>query len=457
MLRLNRFLWADPRGFLTRRVPIPLPGVSQVTACLSILGLVGLSFLLGAAVMFFRLPPAAFLDSAFTGAKAWHERGLSQDGSILPAAGMAREGVVVDKPDKTYDGFTLFTTVRGSRAKLIDMRGNAIHQWEMPFHRAWPDPSHVKNPLSDKQIHWFRCHLYGNGDLLAVYHADGDTPYGYGLVKLNKDSRLLWSYAGHAHHDLDVDADGTIYTLGQKLASKPPPGLDSLPGPLIADSIVILSPEGHERETIPILQAFRDSPYADLLLASIDLSPGRDAPSLPETKGDLVHANSVKVLTQALAPKFPQFKAGQVLISLRKSNLIAVLDPHARSVVWASRGVWQSQHDAEFLDNGHLLLFDNSGSGNGSRVVEYDPLTQAVPWIYASENAIPFRASSRGMKQRLPNGNTLIVDPDNWLLLEVTQRKELVWQSSCGGVVTGARRYHADELPFLKGGSRARP
>jgi hypothetical protein len=426
-------------------------------ACLSILGLIGLSFLFGTAVMFFRLPPSVFLDNAFTGAKAWHERGLSQDSSVPGSRGMAREGVLVDRPDKTYDGFTLFTTTLGARARLIDMRGNVVHQWELPFRRAWPEASHVKNPLADEQIHWFRCHLYSNGDLLAIYHADGDTPYGYGLVKLDKDSKLIWAYSDRVHHDVDVGEDGTIYTLGQKLASKPPPGLDSLPGPLIADSIVVLTPDGRERETISILEAFRDSPYAGLLLTALNLDPNHEAPSLLETKGDFIHVNSVKVLTQALSPRFPQFKVGQLLISLRASNLIAVLDPHARRVVWAARGVWQSQHDAEFLDNGHLLLFDNYGSSSGSRVIEYDPLTQAIPWFYASENAIPFRASSRGMKQRLPNGNTLIVDPDNWMLLEVTQGKEIVWQNSCGGIVTGARRYHTDDLSFVKGVSRACP
>jgi hypothetical protein len=450
-------MWADLRRLLTRRISLPLPTVSQAMAGASILGLIGLSFLFGTAVMFFRLPPSVFLDNAFTGAKAWHERGLSQDGSVPHSGGMSREGVLVDKPDKTYDGFTLFTTTRGARARLIDMRGNVVHQWELPFRRAWPEASHVKNPLADEQIHWFRCHLYPNGDLLAIYHADGDTPYGYGLVKLNKDSKLIWAYSDRVHHDVDVGEDGTIYTLGQKLASKPPPGLDSLPGPLIADSIVALTRDGRERETIPILEAFRDSPYAGLLLTALELDSNREAPSLLETKGDLVHVNSVKVLMQAVAPRFPQFKAGQLLISLRTSNLIAVVDPHARSVVWAARGVWQSQHDAEFLDNGHLLLFDNYGSSSGSRVIEYDPLTQAIPWFYASEDAIPFRASSRGMKQRLPNGNTLIVDPDNWMLLEVTQGKEIVWQNCCGGIVTGARRYHPDDLSFLKGVSRARP
>jgi hypothetical protein len=73
------------------------------------------------------------------------------------------------------------------------------------------------------------------------------------------------------------------------------------------------------------------------------------------------------------------------------------------------------------------------------------------------------------MKQRLPNDNTLIVDPENRRLFEVTRDKELVWESFCplpsapkdqprkGHVVTGTQRYGPEELTFLKGGARARP
>jgi hypothetical protein len=176
----------------------------------------------------------------------------------------------------------------------------------------------------------------------------------------------------------------------------------------------------------------------------------------------------VKVLSRVLAPKFPLFQAGQVLLSLRNRGTIAVLDRHTRRVVWAARGIWKAQHDAEFLDNGHLLVYDNLGSLKNTRIVEYDPLTQAVPWLYGSEYAHRFRATSCGVKQRLPNGNTFIVDPGNRRLFEVTQDKEVVWESNLppldprgqpikGHTIYGARRYSADELNFLKGVASARP
>jgi hypothetical protein len=272
MSRFPRNLWLA----LKRPVRLPLPSVNQVMACISLLGLVGLSFMGGAAVMYFRLPPADFFDRAFTGAEAWHERGrLDVYAPAVAPRGIAREEVRVDRPGRTWDGFTLVTTTAGSRAKLLDMRGHVVHRWELPFHKAWPHAPHVADPLPDEQIHWFRCHLFPNGDLLAVYHALGDTPYGYGLVKIDKDSRLLWAYAGRTHHDVEVGEDGTIYTLGQTLLSHPPAGLEFLPSPIIAESVVILSPDGKERDSIPLLEAFRDSPYAALVF---DPPPDRTVP-----------------------------------------------------------------------------------------------------------------------------------------------------------------------------------
>jgi hypothetical protein len=435
------------------RARLPARAAPRVVPGLSILGLAGLSFMAGTAVMYFQLPPSGFFDLAFAGAKAWYQRGRTQ--GLLSGSDRAPEGVQRDDPEQTSDGFTLYTTTRGPHARLIDMRGNTVHTWELPFSRAFPRAAHVRAPLPDEQIHWFRAHLYPNGDLLAVYHAEGDTPYGYGLVKLDKDSRLLWAYADNAHHDIDVGEDGAICTLVQKIAREPPPGLD-LPGPLIDDFLVVLSPEGRERRRVRLLEAFRDSPYAGLLRAALALPP-KGRPLAADAQGDFVHANSVKVLRRSLAPRFPGLLPGQVLVSLRSTHLLAVVDLSSRSVVWAARGVWQSQHSADFLTDGRFLVYDNCGSAHATRLVEYDPRTQAVPWVYATEGANSFRATTRGMQQRLANGNTLLTDPDHWLLLEATRDREIVWKYRAGAVVTGARRYPANELTFLKGRAGARP
>jgi hypothetical protein len=487
MIRFLPFFGARLRRlFFQTQMPFSAPTIGQVIAGLSILGFAALTYLFGTATMYFQLPPANFLDKSFAGARAWHARGRRQ---LSPGqmGVRSRQEITADQPDKTYDGFTLYTmTDDGAQATLIDMRGTVVHRWEFPFSRAWTHAPHVEDPLPDDQTHWFRCYLYPNGDLLAIYHADGDTPYGYGLVKLDKDSKLLWAYANHVHHDLDVDEDGTIYALTHRVVVEPRDGLEFLGTPYLADSLVVLSPEGRELETIPLAEAFANSPYAQTLALGIKAAnainlawPGGAPPGLPiappgsprrpRPQNDFLHTNGVKVLRRALAAKFPLFKPGQVLLSVRNLHTVAILDRHTRSVVWAAQGMWRLQHDAEFLDNGHLLLFDNFGSRAQTRILEYDPPTQAIPWAYSNEDSAPFSAFARGMNQRLANGNTFIVDPENCRLFEVTRDKELVWESFCpppphqpnpppgGRAVTGARRYGADELTFLKGVARARP
>jgi outer membrane protein assembly factor BamB len=327
------------------------------------------------------------------------------------------------------------------------MHGEVIHAWTAPFSRVWPKPPHVREPVADGKIYIFACHLYPNGDLLAVFHGTGDTPYGYGLAKLDKDSHVLWTYSANVHHAVDVSEDGTIYVLTQRIVHDMPKGLEFFPTPALVDDLVLLSPEGEELRTIPLLEALRDSPFGLLL-------PLRAPTGL--TSWDVLHANAVEVLSPAMATHFPLFKAGQVLVSLRELDTLAVVSPETGSAVWAARGPWRGQHDPHFLDNGRLLVFDNRGSAQQSRVFEYDPQTQSCPWSYASESSPSFLTPIQGRCQRLANGNTLIVNSKDGVLLEVTPDKELVWSRCCHAHVPWARRYAPDELTFLKGTHNAR-
>jgi hypothetical protein len=434
----------------------------RLTLCFAMLGMASLSFLLGAAVMYFELPSQDLLRKGFNGGEAWLEQlraSASAPGKGITASASSQ----VDKPEKTFDGFTLYTHFRGSQALLINMRGDVVHRWTRRFSEVWPEPSHVRpGPASrDFSLCFFACHLFANGDLLAIYQSQGaDTPYGYGLVKLDKDSKVIWRYSACAHHSVDVGEDGTIYTLTQAIVHEAPKGLEYLPTPFLVDYLVLLSPQGQELKKISVLEAFRDSPYS-LLLSALARPAGQGPPQgkpPPQTvagwKGDVLHTNAARVLSRRQARKFPMFKAGQVLISVRELDIIAVVDTESRAVVWAAHGPWRRQHDPHFLDNGHLLIFDNLGSPSGSRVLEYDPQTQALPWSYRNDH----KDTMCGMTQRLPNGNTLIVNSDGGKLSEVAPGGELVWLCSCHpDFVPSARRYSRAQLEFLEAGVRARP
>ncbi len=118
----------------------------------------------------------------------------------------------------------------------------------------------------------------------------------------------------------------------------------------------------------------------------------------------------------------------------------------------------QGHHDVTRLDNGNILLFDNTSKNSGmtSRAVEYnldlDNMTATLAWEFAPDPPVfgPFMASS----QRLPNGNTLIgwgggSLSDSLAVTEVTHEGEVVFELrfSEGSVAS----YRAYRFPFTEG------
>lgn len=431
-----------------------------LTSFVSLSGLVSLSYLLGAAAIFFDLPSAPFLRRAFVGGMSWYEyKGTTPPEEQSPSSRL----VQLYKAGQASDGFTLCMHGNDSHATLIDMQGNVVHQWHVPFSQLWPDPPHLCGRVQDVLVNFNGGYLYPNGDLLVVLEGPitlHNSSLGYGLVKLDKDSRVLWKYAAKCHHDVDVAEDGTIYALVHEMVEQVPPALAYLPTPCMVDFVDVISPEGKRKKRIPLLEAIHDSPYSTLLcplerprMSGDSKSAGAEVPPFveEERRRDVLHANAVKVLSRTLAPKFPLFKAGQLLISLRQLDTLAVLDPASGKIEWAAKGPWKAQHDPTFLENGRLLLFDNFGSPLGSRVLEYHPQTQAFPWSYPGETGKQFFTKFRGTSQRLPNGNTLIVSSLNGEVFEVTPNREVVWSCSFGHtVLCRARRYTLEELPFLR-------
>ena len=118
-----------------------------------------------------------------------------------------QDGVTLYDPERAYVGLSLFTSGHGPEALLMDMDGNVLHSWERDLWSVWPDWEEARGVTGAE--HWACAHLFENGDLLAVFA-------GFGMIKIDKDSDLLWAYDGGSHHDLFVADDGLIYTLDRE-------------------------------------------------------------------------------------------------------------------------------------------------------------------------------------------------------------------------------------------------
>ena len=287
----------------------------------------------------------------------------------------------------------------------MDMDGHVLHEWSYDFLEAWPDES--ESAESDGAEYWRWAHLYENGDLLAIFE-------GLGLIKLDKDSHLIWKHYGGEHHDLDVVGDGSIYVLTRKahMVSRVNERM-----PILEDFVTVLDAYGRVIREVSVLEAFENSAFASSPAA-------RDMPK----RGDVFHTNAIEVLDGRPGDRLPAFRSGNLLLSMRQLSTIAVLDMDLQEIVWVSSGMWLEQHDPKVLENGDILVFDNKGDDGKSKVVEFDPVTREIEWSYSGDVSSMFFTKMCGAAHRLPNGNTIITESDYGRAFEVTPAGEMVWE-----------------------------
>lgn len=390
-----------------------------------VIALAALLFLAGSILTIGNIFPGPQITRAVEGGAALYTK-LTQYNDVYVSDLWFKErrkdkSVTVNKP-AAMKGVTLYTSGDQAAAYLLDMDGKVLHSWKRPYSTVWTrQPGGVQNPLPDSHVYFRKAHVFPNGDLLALYEASGDTPYGYGLVKLDRDSNVIWSYMGHAHHQFDTAPDGRIYVLTHELLDDEIDYFAHLARPRLEDFLVILSPEGKELKKIRLLPRVADSPFRQMLYTISGFA-----------LEDPLHANTVKYIDAGAARNFAFGEEGQVLLSFREMHSIAVIDPDTEEVTWATRGPWIGQHDPDILPNGNILLFDNFGNNRRpegvSRVIEFNPMNMEIVWEYAGTAKDPLDSNIRSDQQRLANGNTLITESNGGRIVEVTPEGEIVWE-----------------------------
>lgn len=368
----------------------------------------------------------------------------------------SERGLIKSRPAHTSPGYTLYSSGHDAAVMALDLDGNEVHRWSVPFSEIWPRAPHVPRPVPDRAIYIRRFHPYPNGDLVVLYETPTTSPNGRGLARITRSGNVLWTYNDCTHHDLYVGDDGRIYTLTQTIRSDAHPDFAYLKGPQIEEFVAILSPEGKELQKFSLFDLLGESPYLRKIVTRTD------------SHGDILHSNTVSLVGEEFAALYPEITSGDLMVCLRNLNLVIVIHPESQQIVWATSGPWHFPHDPTPLADGTILIFDNCfnrGTEVRSRVLQFDPRDSRITWSFsAGEGSLPLLSHIRSCQQRLPNGNTLINESDHGRILEVTPAGEVVWEyvnPIRGGmketlipVVSGATRYTSEQLPFLNAASR---
>jgi hypothetical protein len=312
-------------------------------------------------------------------------------------------GLVYHDPTLAQPAHTLISSVRGDHATLVDPDGRVIQRWH-----------------HDEGIQYAR--LLPNGHLemrtLPPEDAGGAEKIGGSsgaIVELDWKSQVVWEYRNPLlHHDWLRLANGNLLVL---LWEKLPEGVgEQIRG-------------GHAHADDP------DRMWGDVLR---EITPGgecvrewrswehlsfeADRICPLESHKEWTHANSI-----ALMP------SGDWLISFRLTSTVAIIDSSTGAFRWRWGAEQLShQHHASWLENGHVLIFDNGchrkRGPNFSRVVEVDPETDEIVWSYQHETIVAFYSFMVSGAERMPNGNTFITEGASGRLFEVTPSGETVWE-----------------------------
>lgn len=327
-------------------------------------------------------------------------------------------GVTYFDPKKTYNGYSLFTPLRGDGTiYLIDMKGNPVHKWKMPI------PATLAK-------------LLPNGNLLCdgrpenpPIHAGGAIGY---VWEVNWNGEILWKYKNeNMHHDFFRKSNGNTMVIlwekiPQEIANKVKGGISvsNSHKAMWSDKIVEIDQKGN------IVWEWNAYEHLD---------PEKDSICPICARHEWTHGNAVFVT-----------KNGDILTSFRQIDTVGIIDKKTGDWKWKwGRGEINHQHDPTELENGNILLFDNGTHkpqlppppvgdpklmkkpplrSPASRILEVDPRTNKIVWEYFDTDYLGFYSDSISGVQRLPNGNTLVCSGNQGRLFEVTPKKEIVWE-----------------------------
>lgn len=291
--------------------------------------------------------------------------------SVPSIAQAADYKVLSYDPAKAFNGTTLFAdnSLEWSKGIVeVDMNGKVI--WDYPV------PKSLFGGKLGREIIVMDVEKLANGNILFVIRE-------VGIYEVDRTGKVVWSHLDSgASHDADRLPNGnTLYVRGWVNKGD--------------NHVVEIDPQGNTVWAWNGMAQFNKPPYQDVY------------------EEGWIHVNAVTRLEN-----------GNTLISLRNFNLVVEVN-HSGDIVWmcnladkfSSRAV---PHDPEVLPTGDVLV-----ALTGMNIVAECRRSDGMPvpfWKHPDGGRI---ASIRDVN-RLPNGNTLIVEANK--ITELSPEQKVVWQ-----------------------------
>jgi len=261
----------------------------------------------------------------------------------------------------------------GCMAYVTDRSGKIEHSWEYDPDLLFTDADFVrfKGERGLLNLNVQGVDIGADGSLVVVFQGKNLFPYQVGIAKFDWQGKLLWIRIDNSHHWPKVGSDGRIYTpiarivTDDKQVAETREPLKCKNGAVFQEGVQILSPDGKELHRFWMDEVVQASD-----MQGLEYSVRNDC--------DPFHVNGVDLLNAAGASRIPGTKEGDLVVSLRSSSALVVLDQTDGHIEKIISGPMVAQHSPRVLQDGTLAVFDNLGgldTKNGSRVLIVDPAT----------------------------------------------------------------------------------
>lgn len=280
-------------------------------------------------------------------------------------------------------------------AVLIDANGSVKNTW-----RLSTDELELSTEPDIRKI-MYGVDILPDGSMIFLMQELGG-----GIVKVDYCGNTLWELSGSFHHTVSITEDGSFWTF-----------------------------EGAQGDFDPVLTLVDTN--TGTVVRRIDMTDVRaanrhihifDLQRQPNVF-DAVHGNDIDPLPRHLAPEFPNFEPGDLLVSFRTINLVFVLDPDTLEIKWWRVGAWDRQHDPDWNRGGYFSVFSNNerGVGEHSNIVAIDPGSYEHR-ILIDGSKFDFYSGINGMHQITDRGTILVTSSTQGRVFEVDQKGEIVFE-----------------------------
>jgi hypothetical protein len=367
--------------------------------------------------------------------------GIKPTKALYPARFEGKD-VVINVAGKAQPVVTLITGNFDGEVslRLIGLVGKVLNRWSEPITKILTDLKHVDGVPAISNDWLTNLHgtiLFPNGDV--AFNFDG-----YGMVRMDACGSVAWKVPRMTHHSAFLDEDQTIWVPGRIFRTKRVKGFPNVEPPFWEDTILQISADGEVLQEISVLKVIFDNDLHGLMFQATD--------ETIRTTTDPLHLNDIEILSSRNIPAGSRFKAGDALLSLRNLNLLMIVDLTTKMVIWHQTGPWVQQHDADFLPDGRISVFDNRRDNaggklfGGSRILAVDPSTGETTTLYRGGERNPFYTETMGKHQVLENGNILITETEGGRAFEVDSSGNTVWSY--------VNRYSASEVAIIEQADR---